>query len=214
MLAIALAFCQGLLDQNPTDRGVRWRTRPSAAANCQDLSVSRPVRRFRAALSSAVRLLEPLVKESPGESEYVRDLAGTYNNWGNLLEMKGQKAKAETYYRDAIEHFEKISKEHPQDADYRLNSAIGYNNLGILLLSDGRTAEAETAHQRAMKTYQVLVESFPRWSSTNNRWPPATIISAQYFATWHLPEAQREFREALTLFRAWKPPTPSNRTID
>jgi hypothetical protein len=66
------------------------------------------------------------VAEYPQVPQYRRELAGTHNNMGNLLQITGRAADAEKAYRQALQLQERLVAEHPQVPEYRQDLASAH----------------------------------------------------------------------------------------
>ncbi|HEU5431344.1 MAG TPA: serine/threonine-protein kinase, partial [Thermomicrobiales bacterium] len=160
-LEITLAFCQGLLGENPGEPGVRWRM---ARARRQAASIQQifgHAEQAEAEYRQAIRDLDQLVAEFLERPEYRRDLAAAHNNLGNLLRAQGRAKAAEDENRIAQQAFQQLCDESPDDADFRQQLAVSWNNLALSRLAAGDAAGAEEAQQRALSLYQALEQKHP-----------------------------------------------------
>lgn len=200
-LEITLAFCQGLLQENPGSPGVRWRM---ARARRQAASIQQIFGHSDKAETDyrqGIRDLDELVAEFPDQQEYRRDLAATHNNLGNLLRTAGRGKSAEGEYHVAQQTFQQLCDESPDDADFRQQLAVSWNNLGLARLAAGDPAAAEEAANRALELYQALEREHPETADFVQAAAGAYgNLGALYKATARLDRAGEAFREAASRF--------------
>jgi serine/threonine protein kinase/Flp pilus assembly protein TadD len=148
-------------------------------------------------LLSSVALRESIVNESPGESEPLCELAGSFHHLGYLYYQSARAAEAELNYRKALDIYLKMSASFPK-ADTRDEQAQVCNSLGVLLQSMWRLPEAEQAHRRALQ----LIESRAAGDARAIKDHPERLRTLSRLATlWWLTgrpeEAERGLRELI-----------------
>jgi serine/threonine protein kinase len=167
MLEVTLKFCQGLLVQNPTDPGVRWRT---GKAHMLVAGVYHILERYNEAeveYQQAIQNLADLIRDQPGNRDqplFRRDLAGARNNLGNLLAVQGKLKQAEESFRLALETNETLVRESQGKKDqieFQSPLATNHNNLGALYRKLGRLADAEKSFREAQRIFALLADTTP-----------------------------------------------------
>lgn len=201
-LELTLAFCQGLLRENPGEPGVRWRmgrARRQAAAIQQIFGRQEQA---EADYRQAIRELEQLSAEFPTRQEYRRDLAATHNNLGNLLRSSEQITAAEAEYRAARRDFEQLANESPDNGDYRQQLAASWNNLGLARLAAGDAQAAEEAEQQALSLYRRLEQQHPDGAEISQALGGVySNLGSLSRAIGRLDQAIEAFREARKRFQ-------------
>lgn len=205
LLDLSLSFCQGLLEQNPTDAEVRWltaRAHRQAAGIQQELGrMDEAERHFAASLDVLKRLLE----NEPQNAAYRHDLAKACNNRGNLYQETGQREKAEQDYRRAEQIYARLVDGEPKNVDLRREWNVARNNLGILMMATGRNEQSIVLHRQAIEDRTALVEQ-----SRDERHTDSTELQVDLATSYtnlgavlrldgQLEEAQAAFRRALSL---------------
>ena len=209
-LEITLAFCQGLLGENPGEPGVRWRMARARRQSASIQQIFGNVEQAEADYRQGIRDLDALVAEFPQRPEYRRDLAATHNNLGNLLRTEGRAKGAEDEYRVAQHAFERLSEESPDDADFRQQLAVSWNNLALARLAAGDAAGAEEAQNRALSIYQALEKQHSDAAEIVQATAGAYgNLGALYKATGRLDQAGAAFREAASRFRRLHEQSPA-----
>jgi serine/threonine protein kinase len=108
----------------------------------------------------ALEIQKKLVAELPTPT-YRAELAGTFQNWGLLLEELKKYGEAEAAYQKALDLLQKLVEEFPDGPEYRRAMAVTYNNLGFLRKKQGRLAETELFLGKALKLLEKVVADFP-----------------------------------------------------
>jgi tetratricopeptide (TPR) repeat protein len=90
-----------------------------------------------AAYRRAMGLLEPLVSEFPQHPVFRMELAGSYNNLGNLVKESGRRAETHALFQKALAIKEQLASKYPAVPMYRRDLAGGYVNFGLLLRDGG-----------------------------------------------------------------------------
>jgi tetratricopeptide (TPR) repeat protein len=116
-----------------------------------------------------VILLEKVLKQFGPSSETLRQLATSYEDFGDSQTGAGKLSEAEVYYRKAIETFLKLRVNPSRGQEYGqhlnpydwLNLGLCYLSLGNDLSRRGRFVEAQVALKQALKIHAKLAEDFP-----------------------------------------------------
>jgi Flp pilus assembly protein TadD len=125
-------------------------------------------------------------------------MADSLNNLASLLEAKGDRAEAETLYREVLGMRRKLY------GDHHFKVAKSLNNLAFILLAEGRAGEAEPFVREALSITQA---------TNPNRAVFLRHFAAVLVAQGKGKEAEPPAREALAIFRA-NPSLPRWRTAD
>ena len=200
-LEITLAFCRGLLSENPGEPGVRWRMGRARRQAASIQQIFGHVEQAESEYRQGILDLKELVAEFPQRQEYRRDLAATLNNLGILLRAAGRAKAAEDEYRVAQKAFQRLSDESPDDADFRQHLAASWNNLGLARLAAGDAAGAEEAEGRSMKLYQALEQKHSVSAEIIQALAGAYgKLGALYKATGRLDRSVAAFRDSAARF--------------
>ena len=156
-LEIALGFCQGFQQRNPTDPDVRHQT---ARAYRQVADIRQLLGESAVALASyteSIDSFEHLVQEYPHEPIHRRELAAAHNNLANLLERLGALGPADDHFAKAVAILERLTQRFEDVPRYRHQLALTYGNRGVLLMAMGRVESASEAHRRATGILERLL---------------------------------------------------------
>lgn len=110
------------------------------------------------AYREALELQERLVRENPGVTAYLSDLAKSHNNLGSLLGETGKPDEALQAYEQALQIRLQMKREGETSAEAQNSLAQIYNNIGNLLCDTGKTNEALQAFEEALKIRTQLAE--------------------------------------------------------
>jgi serine/threonine protein kinase/tetratricopeptide (TPR) repeat protein len=103
---------------------------------------------------------QKLVDLFPKMPWYRHELAYNLDTLGWLWEATAP-AKAEPYFRQALDHHEKLVAENPADVDNRQRLARTRTRLAQVLTRTGRLPEAEKARRGALDVLEPLAAEFP-----------------------------------------------------
>jgi len=162
LLENALGFYEQFRKEKSDDPAVRWegsRAQQRVADIYQKLG--KPDSAAKAYEQSLASLAE-LAGTYPQRLEYRKDLAGGYNNFGNLLKDIKQSKKAEQFYRQAMKVREELFEAAPRLPEHTQELAESFNNLGIILQTLGKMKEAEPAYRRGAELLRKLKAEFPK----------------------------------------------------
>jgi serine/threonine-protein kinase len=109
---------------------------------------------------TARELRQRLVGAFPSVPQYLRDLAATHNNLGNLLAGLGKRDEARKEYEAARDIKKKLADAFPSVPQHQLDLARTHGNLGILLMGLGQTDAARREHEQARKLLKKLADAF------------------------------------------------------
>ena len=136
-----------------------WRGSPTTSAPSRASSGCEP--KARVSYQRAAELREALARDHPDVPLYREELAGTYNNIGNLLRDTGKLSKARPAFERAIALKERLTLEHSKIAEYRSSLAISLTNLGLHFAQLGSQSDALPPAQRAAALQEQLVHDSP-----------------------------------------------------
>jgi tetratricopeptide (TPR) repeat protein len=137
-----------------------------------------------------------------------QELARTYNNLGRLLRRQGLPKEAQTVYEQAIQIHESLIQQVPDKREYMVELATFYNNLAILLEETGQLNPADQKNQQALDLLQGLAQpvaglglQLAQAHNTRGR-----LLESEK----RIPDAEREYEEALKGFEALSARTNSS----
>jgi serine/threonine-protein kinase len=120
----------------------------------------------------AIALLEPLLRESPGDDRVRRVLAEAYNALAIDHQVAGRTADALHAHQRALQLREASARARPEDPEARTELASTFNNLGVLLDHQGQSSEALEMYLRSLEHYEAASgrapqdEQLGRWLGT------------------------------------------------
>jgi len=148
----------------------------------------------------AVALLEELVADLPTEAAYQRDLAGTYQNLGDLFAGTRQLAEAEKAYGQALRHWQALAARFPAEPRYRHLLACTRFGQGLAQQDAGRGPQAEQAYGEALADQEKLLADFPTEPAYRHAVAKArNNLALLWQATGRTREAEKSFRSAVDL---------------
>lgn len=98
----------------------------------------------------ALNIYKCLAKENP--NTYLSNVAGCWNNIGNLHIETEKFCQAEDAYNKALEKYKILEKQNP--ATYTPDVATSLNNLGVLYKNTKRFPQAKKAFNKAKRKYE------------------------------------------------------------
>ncbi|HEV3005811.1 MAG TPA: serine/threonine-protein kinase, partial [Pirellulales bacterium] len=201
LLQMALDFCQGLLRQNPDVPGLLGQI---GLAHKQSADILQIFGRSDEALAEYHEAIRMLDEVPSGDDEFERaraELAGAYNNLGNVHRAAGRLSQAEDAYRHAQDLFFQLVAGAPAQAEYQRQLAATFNNLGILLKITGKSEESERALREAVERYESLVEREPGWNECREALAGShNNLAALYDRTGDAARAERAYRDVIKVF--------------
>ncbi len=142
----------------------RYRERLARALQrlCGELTQAYRLPEAEAAVGSALKIWESLVKDFPAEVEYRYGLAENYGTQGMQRMWWGeQNEAAELALREAVLRLSHLQKERPDDVRFRLSLANDLTNLGVILHRTNRLDEEQEVTRRAVALFEGLAADFP-----------------------------------------------------
>jgi serine/threonine protein kinase/Flp pilus assembly protein TadD len=156
LLEDAARFYQVLVDQEGTNRNVRYQAgRAYRALASLQVQLSE-VEQARTSTQQAIRLFEQLRAEDPTDRSYRFELSMTYWQLGGVSLGQGWAGEAAKSYRDAIALATEVAAEAPDESVYRLHLASSLCELGSTLLASRDFRQAEEAYRQALTTLENL----------------------------------------------------------
>jgi tetratricopeptide (TPR) repeat protein len=147
------------------------------------------------AYSSAIVLLEALVGEQPGQTEYRATLAQSLHasGWLLWLRLKGGK-EAEKAFRRAIELNAGLASDNPTEESWLILQARSLNYLSRLLSARGTDRDEALGH--ATRAFELL----ERCSVAGSHWRGQVLCNLARFST-SPAEKEVRYRRAIKEFR-------------
>lgn len=205
VLRQALAYYEQLLEGNPTDRELRFKTAQAyhfiARAEAHAAREAEAERGFR----RQIALLKPLVAEFPDDTNYRFDLFHAYTALGNALGGGGESLARDRALREAYRLVGELVRDHPDEPLYRDALANCSITLGAILGQSGRRDQALAYLEEGLAQARRLVAEFP-----GKKTPPyyehnlalaSWILSQFALRERRLPEAERRLHESVGIFR-------------
>jgi serine/threonine protein kinase/tetratricopeptide (TPR) repeat protein len=196
-----LRFYERLAQTNAADWAAR-RARARAYANVGLLRLDlKNYLESEKAYSEAVRLMEELASEKPGDFDSAYDLAYTYHWLYRAYWDSGRIQPAEEITRHALALFEQLAADFPDRAPLAQEyQAYCHRNLGGALAKSAKPQEAEKAFRRALVIWTALAAANPKHPGYRN----AVAYDRQklgelYQQTGRLTQAGSAWREAQAL---------------
>jgi tetratricopeptide (TPR) repeat protein len=133
-------------------------------------------------------------------SDFLQELAWSYNNLGKLLAGEGKREDARSSYRHAIALGEELTAREPDRRQYRRELATYYNNLANLHYRTGDSATARGLSRKALDLLEELAAPAPllRGELANAYNTLGGILDSLELRA----EAEEAFAKALTLFES------------
>jgi serine/threonine protein kinase len=115
------------------------------------------------AYEKALGLQEDLIRLSPGNIQYQRELARTHYNRGILNYSLGQIGNSDSDFQEAIRLLTPLAEKEPASPGAQELARV-YNNRGNLFRHEDKLSEARDFYERAIRIHETLVNKEP-----NNR---------------------------------------------
>jgi serine/threonine-protein kinase len=216
LLEKAQRFYQGFLEQRRTDPGVR---REAGRAQIRlgeiDELLGDHVGAERA-LRQGNATLADLVRDSPNQSDPLRDLARGRDDLGMLLKKANRFKESEAELRAALRLREGLAAELASEPADRQGLADSRYHLAVLVTRlRGRQTEDEAAYREALRMEEALVagsRDHPGYRRKLARY--LNNLGLLLASTGRTREAEDDYREAVAIlegFVANVPPAPGDR---
>ncbi len=127
------------------------------AVDLVDVPQMEPVRKVM--LTKALDFYKAFLNEHEHDRTLRRETGRAHIRLGDILEMLGDYAGAESNYDDAIDMLKPLV---PKELMARADLAAAWHNLGMLLKKSNRFSEAEPAFRAARDLRKLLVEQYPQ----------------------------------------------------
>ena len=106
----------------------------------------------------SLAIIERLARSDPGNSEWQRDLAVSYENIGAVQEAQGELAAALKSYQDGLAIFERLARSDPGNAGWQRDLSVSYNKTGEMQEAQGDLAAALKSYQDSLAIRERLRE--------------------------------------------------------
>ncbi|MBU7029234.1 MAG: CHAT domain-containing protein [Theionarchaea archaeon] len=94
----------------------------------------------------------------PKKEKYLSNVAGCWNNTGNLYEENEELNQAEKFYKKALKRYRNLEKQNP--AAFAPDVATSLNNLGIFYNKREKSSQAKEAYNEAIEKYKQVAMWF------------------------------------------------------
>jgi tetratricopeptide (TPR) repeat protein len=212
ILRQALGFYLELLEQNPTDRELRYKTSQTYFfLGRVEGNLAHRDEAF-VAYREQMFLLEKLLEEDPHNRDYRFDLFFA----ATALTDQGDNAERERLWARGLASLESLAKDFPDEPNYR--DALANHGLGFarFLESTGRVKEAEQLMRTSLASALRLCEDFPDRQGTPHF--PHNVVQGWLFLAENLnqqgrlSEAEEYYCKAMEVARKLAEVHPNERT--
>jgi tetratricopeptide (TPR) repeat protein len=143
----------------------------------------------------SLALREGLVKTDPGNAQWQRELALSYEEIGNVLVAQGSLPEALDSYRGSLAIVQRLAQAHPGNTGWQRDLSIFLEKIGNVLVAQGNAAEALKSYRESLAIRERLVKADP----DNTLWQ--RDLWASYNEIGDVLVTQGDLAEALTSFR-------------
>ena len=109
----------------------------------------------------AARVFENLIRGDPGNIEWRRSLADSYENIGELFKSQGKLSAALDSYQDSLSFFRDLASTDPENVAWQRDLSVTHNRIGDLRVEQGDLNSAFDAYQNAFAIRQRLAGADP-----------------------------------------------------
>lgn len=138
----------------------QYRTDLAACHNDAGL-VESNLSRAETLIVDGMRIQQGLADDFPDEPEYVRKLAGSYENLATMYNSQGRWRDVEKALLEGLQIRRKLVEQFPDKWIYRRDLSASHNNLSVFLEKRGRFAEAEEANRESLRLRRELAKEKP-----------------------------------------------------
>jgi tetratricopeptide (TPR) repeat protein len=107
------------------------------------------------------KIRQTLANQDPGNTEWWRDLAFSYERIGDVLCDQGDLANALKNYRDSFKIRQTLANQDPGNADWQHNLAASYERIGDVLHDQGDLKGALESHRADLAIAEKLASQNP-----------------------------------------------------
>ena len=167
----------------------RWSPRESSSQS-QDREI----------LEKALVFYELFAQENTRNLQARKEIARAYLRAGDVCTLLGKEAKAEGFYRKAIERFQDLADEFPQQPSHRQNLGCCLANLGAVLENTRRLDKAVQFYRRAIAQREKLKDAFPAQRDYRQELADSYHrLGAVFSAGDQIKEAETAFAQAMSI---------------
>jgi eukaryotic-like serine/threonine-protein kinase len=109
----------------------------------------------------ALDLAEKLVRQTPTNTTWQRNLASGYNAVGLILSDQGDWTGAKAQYQSAFEIAQKLTNQDPSNTLWKRDVGISYNRLGNVFLAQGDLSGAKAQYESWLEIARKLTNQDP-----------------------------------------------------
>ena len=189
------------------DRSLYW-----AGLGLGDIQAQRgDLNGARSAYDHAAAIADDLVKATPDNVFWQRDLSVSYNKVGEVLELQGKLPEALKSYRDGLAVSDRLAKAEPGNTVWQRDVAVSHENIGDVLVAQGNLPEALKSYRDSLAIVGVLTAA----DTGNAGWQRDLSVSHNkvgnvLVAQGNLPEALKSYREGLAIIDRLANADPGN----
>ncbi len=143
-------------------------------------------------------ILQDLVRDGSKNEHFLdfqRELAGSYESIGAVLDRTNKPAEALKSYGEALPIRERLAKENPTVTDFQADVALTYFNVGLLQAKSEQFSSALQSYQRAIKHQQLAVGMAPEVTEYSR------LLSRQHI---HLAAVQRKLGSPMPALQSYR----------
>ena len=149
------------------------------------------------ALMTAIATLQMLVKESPHDYRYQRDLASTFWFLSKPLEVEKRFDESQAYCRKALAIQSRLAREFPAEIGYKAAIATTYHQLGHVILDANQSIAAFTTSRQWFEQLHDKYPANPHF--TRQLAHVYAHLGRLYHEAGRVDEAEAVYRRSITL---------------
>jgi len=193
-----------VLDHNPSDTGHRINLAHAlnlrASLKGDTGRIDEALVDSRAALDIVLRVSAEAAAGRSNRIALKKELASIYSNIGKWLQLGGDLANAEEFYRKGMAFLDQVEVEVPGMPDTRESLALGHAVLGELLRATKRNQGSEALFKQAIGRLERLTLDYPRIPRYRKHLARVyVVLSTLYWSMDRFPEST-EARKKAALF--------------
>jgi tetratricopeptide (TPR) repeat protein len=147
------------------------------------------------AYHDSLAIMERLAAADSSNTLWRHNLAGLYDEIGNVLLRQGKPEEALKTFRDGLAIMERLAAADPSDTRWQRGLSVYYNKVGDVFRAQGKLAEALQAHHDSLAIMERLAATDP----SNTVWQ--RDLSVCYNKIGNVLVQQGQLEEALKAYR-------------
>lgn len=139
--------------------GVGYQFGPLLGPEWSEHPVAAEIRRKQA--EQALDFCRTFLRDEDADSAVRLQIGITYISIGGIFQGQGEHARAQHFYREAIQLFTQLVAANPRDELYQIELAQAYNILGLEMSDTGRHEAAKDLFGQALEQYRGALRARP-----------------------------------------------------